>query len=148
MKIALYLDLFEFFNENHLKCIKCALDDFKMDTVVIIPSMKDSNVSIDKRINSIRTTLYYNKIYPLYPYNYLTYIYNKNKTIKIDKIEELLIPPYYQYATFHALKNKYCNDEIFILCKKKTIEDISDWMNGEQIIKDYNFIIVSDNILI
>lgn len=61
--------------------------------------------------------------------------------VKVDDIEKSLIPPYYSYATLHALKNKYCNDEIFILCGEDTIEDIPNWMHGGEILKDYNFLI-------
>ena len=68
-------------------------------------------------------------------------LYTK-KGISTTSIEEKLIPPYYSYATLHALKNKYCNDEVFILCGEDTIKDIPDWMNGEQIIKDYDLLIV------
>ena len=61
---------------------------------------------------------------------------------EMSTIEKYLTPPYYSYATLHALKNKYCNDEIFVLCGEDTIKDIPNWMNGGAIIKDYNFLIV------
>lgn len=63
--------------------------------------------------------------------------------IIISSIEKELTPPYYSYATLHALKNKYCNDEIFVLCREDTIKDIPNWMNGETIIQDYDFLIVN-----
>ena len=50
----------------------------------------------------------------------------------MSTIEKYLTPPYYGYATLHALKNKYCNDEIFILCGEDTIKDIPNWMNGDE----------------
>ena len=62
--------------------------------------------------------------------------------IYINLIEKELIPPYYSYATLHALKNKYCNDEIFVLCGEDTIKDIPNWMHGGKIIEDYDFLIV------
>ena len=60
--------------------------------------------------------------------------------IIVDLIETKLIPPYYSYATLHALKNKYCNDEIFVLCGEDTIKDIPNWMHGGKIIEDYDFL--------
>ena len=72
----------------------------------------------------------------------IDYICSNNKKIYVDKIEKELIPPYYSYATLHALKNKYCNDEIFVLVGSDTMKDIPNWMNGEAIIQDYNFLIV------
>ena len=137
MKIALYLGSFNPFHNGHLKCVKIALKDFKMDKVVIVPTMQnpwkeEKVLDIDKRIDIIRNSIWYNILKDI---DTVTYI-------SISQIEKFLNPPYYSYATLHALKNKYCNDEIFILCGEDTIKDIPDWMNGEQIIQDYNFLIV------
>jgi nicotinic acid mononucleotide adenylyltransferase len=57
-------------------------------------------------------------------------------------VEKDLIPPYYSYATLHALKTKYCNDEIFVLCGEDTMKSIPDWMHGGKIIEDYDFLVV------
>ena len=134
MKIALYLGSFNPFHNGHLKVIKTALNDFKMDKVIIVPTMqnpwkKEKVLDIDKRRDIIVRTLLYNH-------------FKHEGPIYISLIEKELIPPYYSYATLHALKNKYCNDEIFVLCGEDTIKDIPDWMNGEAIIRDYNFIVV------
>lgn len=134
MKIALYLGSFNPFHLGHLEVVKSALVDFKMDRVIIVPTMqnpwkKEKVLGIDNRIDIINKSIltspvcYWHKII-------------------VDDIEINLIPPYYSYATLHALKNKYCNDEIFVLCGEDTIKDIPEWMNGEQIIKDYNFLVV------
>ena len=130
MKIALYLGSFNPFHNGHLDVIKTALIDFGMDEVVIVPTMQnpwkeEKVLDMDKRMDIIWESLSTEVI-----------IFTT-----IDPIEEKLIPPYYSYATLHALKNKYCNDEVFILCGRDTIEDIPNWMNGEQIIKDYDFLI-------
>jgi nicotinic acid mononucleotide adenylyltransferase len=62
--------------------------------------------------------------------------------IRISNIEQSLIPPYYSYATLHALKTKYCNDEVYILCGEDTINSVPDWMHGGKIIEDYDFLVV------
>ncbi len=134
MKIALYLGSFNPFHNGHLHVVKTALNDFKMDEVIIVPSMqnpwkKEKVLDINIRVNIIWE---YQKSLPLDMY---TKVYR-------DLIEEELIPPYYSYATLHALKNKYCNDEIFVLCGEDTIKDIPNWMNGGKILEDYNFLIV------
>jgi len=134
MKIALYLGSFNPFHNGHLECIKTALNDFQMDEVIIVPTMqnpwkKEKVLDIDKRIGII---LEYVKKFPL---NFFYRVY-------LDLIEKELIPPYYSYATLHALKNKYCSDELFVLCGEDTIKNIPNWMNGEAIIQDYNFLIV------
>ena len=131
MKTAIYLGSFNPFHNDHLKLIRMALDDFGMEKVIIVPTMqnpwkKDKVLDIDKRIDIIWESL---------PLDVLM-------NSIVEDIEYNLTPPYYSYATLHALKNKYCNDELFILCGEDTINDIPNWMNGEQIIKDYNFLVV------
>ena len=58
MKIALYLGSFNPFHNGHLEVVKTALNDFKMDKVVIVPTMqnpwkKEKVLDIDKRIEII-----------------------------------------------------------------------------------------------
>ena len=144
-KIALYLGSFNPFHNGHLKVVQQALEDFKMDYVVIVPTMqnpfkKDSPLDIDKRKMIIKESLiYFMHCEPFYyaPWCKMILV----PPIVIDTIEKSLVPPYYSYATLHALKNKYCNDEIFVLCGEDTIEDVQNWMHGEQILKDYDFLI-------
>lgn len=158
MKIALYLGSFNPFHNGHLKVIQQALKDFKMDKVVIIPTMqnpwkKKKVLDMDKRIKIIDISVnspniiigYYKEGY-YEEYDHGRWIeedvpiFLNGKTC-IDSIEKELIPPYYSYSTLHTLKNKYCNDEIFILCGEDTMSVIPYWMNGEQIIQDYDFLI-------
>ena len=137
MKIALYLGSFNPFHNGHLEIVKIALNDFKMDKVIIVPTMqnpwkKEKVLDIDKRIDIIRNSIWYNILKEI----------DTISCISISHIEKYLTPPYYSYATLHALKNKYCNDEIFVLCGEDTIKDIPNWMHGGKIIEDYNFLVV------
>lgn len=127
MKIALYL--VEEFEEKIGNIIKNALDNFKVDKVIIVPSMKncDSKEQFDHKVFQIFFYLRENDLMD---------------KIKISTIELKLIPPYHKYATLHALKNNYCNDKVFILCEESDLEKISDWMNGGVILNDYDFLIV------
>lgn len=134
MKIALYLGSFNPFHNGHLEVVKTALNDFKMDKVIIVPTMqnpwkKEKVLDIDLRKYIITISLLSNH-------------FKHEGSVYISLIEKDLIPPYYSYATLHALKNKYCNDEIFVLCGEDTIKDIPNWMHGGTIIQDYNFLIV------
>ena len=134
MKIALYLGSFNPFHNGHLHVVKTALNDFKMDEVIIVPTMqnpwkKEKVLDINKRADIIWEDI---KELPI----------NLYEKVYRDLIETKLIPPYYSYATLHALKTKYCSDEIFILCGEDTIKDIPNWMHGGKIIEDYNFLIV------
>ena len=159
MKIALYLGSFNPFHNGHLEVVKTALNDFKMDKVIIVPTMqnpwkKEKVLDIDKRIEIINIFVNSSDIVIGHYIDGYYEKYDHGKWIEeevpifldertyIDSIEKKLIPPYYSYATLHALKNKYCNDEVFVLCGEDTIKDIPNWMNGEQIIKDYDFLIV------
>ena len=140
MKIALYLGSFNPFHNDHLKVVKTALNDFKMDKVIIVPTMQnpwkeEKVLDIYKRFDIIANSIF---IEPIIKSLKLF----SNKRLFIDLIEKELIPPYYSYATLHALKNKYCNDEIFVLVGSDTMKDIPNWMNGEAIIQDYDFLVV------
>ena len=132
MKIALYLGSFNPFHNGHLEVVKTALNNFKMDKVIIVPTMQnpwkeEKVLDIDKRFDIIASSIF---------------IEFSNKFLSIDLIEKKLIPPYYSYATLHALKNKYCNNEVFVLVGSDTMKDIPNWMHGGKIIEDYNFLIV------
>lgn len=144
MKIALYLGSFNPFHNGHLEVIKTALNDFKMNGVIIVPTMqnpwkKEKVLDIDKRIEIIKKSLLISKEDTSIPGLYQFYY---PKGIEISSIEKELIPPYYSYATLHALKNKYCNDEVFVLCGEDTMKDIPNWMHGGKIIEDYDFLVV------
>lgn len=148
MKIALYLGSFNPFHNGHLKCIKTALNDFKMDKVVIVPTMQnpwkeEKVLDIDKRVQIIHSSILGAGIIHKSHKMYTCGNSPLSAWVKYSTIEKELIPPYYSYATLHALKNKYCNDEIFVLCGSDTIEDIPNWMHGGKIIEDYNFLIVN-----
>jgi len=147
MKIALYLGSFNPFHNGHLEVIKTALEDFKMDKVIIVPTMqnpwkKEKVLDINKRINIIYTSILCGGIVHKGHYRYTCGNSPLKEWVECSPIEKNLIPPYYSYATLHALKNKYCNDEIFILCGEDTIKSIPNWMNGEKIIQDYDFLII------
>jgi nicotinate-nucleotide adenylyltransferase len=144
MKIALYLGSFNPFHNGHLECVKTALNDFKMNGVIIVPTMQnpwkeEKVLDIDKRIKIIKQSLLISKKDNSIPGLYQFYY---PKGIGISSIEKELIPPYYSYATLHALKTKYCNDEVFILCGEDTMKSIPDWMHGGKIIEDYDFLVV------
>ena len=141
MKIALYLGSFNPFHNGHLKVIQQALSDFKMDKVVIVPTMqnllkKENLIEFNKRCYII-----YRSLFGIKDTDRGIYTFGVLNGIELSIIETKLTPPYYSYSTLHALKNKYCNDEIFILCGEDTMSVIPYWMNGEQIIQDYNFLI-------
>ena len=147
MKIALYLGSFNPFHNGHLEVVKTALNDFKMDKVVIVPTMQnpwkeEKVLDINKRIEIIHLSILkaglIHKAHKMYTCGNSPL----SAWVNYSTIEKELIPPYYSYATLHALKNKYCNDEVFVLVGSDTMKDIPNWMHGGKIIEDYNFLIV------
>ena len=150
MKIALYLGSFNPFHNGHLEVIKTALNDFKMNGVIIVPTMqnpwkKEKVLDIDKRVEIITEGYFTFWCSQKLECTFLSHgiqVGSKWLEVSIDLIEKELIPPYYSYATLHALKNKYCNDEVFVLVGSDTMKDIPNWMHGGKIIEDYNFLIV------
>ena len=145
MKIALYLGSFNPFHNGHLEVIKTALNDFKMDKVIIVPSMqnpwkKEKVLDFDKRVEIICKAI--DSIWFKDPKKYKKELSPLFNYISVEDIEKSLIPPYYSYATLHALKTKYCNDDIYILCGEDTMKSIPDWMHGGKIIEDYDFLVV------
>ena len=142
MKIALYLGSFNPFHNGHLEVVKTALNDFKMDEVIIVPTMQNPWKEEKVLDINIRKFIIYWSIKLNEDFDIVIDWQKGIPSIYIDLIEKELIPPYYSYATLHALKNKYCNDEIFVLCGEDTMKDIPNWMHGEAIIQDYDFLIV------
>ena len=145
MKIALYLGSFNPFHNGHRDVILSAIKDFGMDRVIIVPSMqnpwkKEKALDFDKRVEIICEAI--DAIWFKDPKNNKKELSHLFNYISIENIETKLIPPYYSYATLHALKTKYCNDEIFVLCGEDTMKDIPNWMHGGKIIEDYDFLIV------
>ena len=145
MKIAFYLGSFNPFHNGHRDVILTAIKDFGMDKVIIVPSMqnpwkKEKALDFDKRVEIICKAI--DSIWFKDPKKYKKELSPLFNYISVEDIEKSLIPPYYSYATLHALKTKYCNDDIYILCGEDTLKSIPDWMHGGKIIEDYDFLVV------
>lgn len=130
MKVAFYLGSFNPPHYGHLAVINDGLQQFGMDKVVVVPAMhnptkKDKPAPFDIRCS------------------WMERICSKfNGYVEVDNIEALMIPPYYSYATLHALRTKYCNDDTYLLVGEDIAKEINDWMNGGQIIKDWDILVV------
>lgn len=111
MKIALYLGSFNPFHNGHLEVVKIALEDFGMDKVIIVPTMQnpwkeEKVLDINKRIEIIHLSILraglIHKAHKMYTCGNSPL----SAWVNYSTIEKELIPPYYSYATLHALKNK------------------------------------------
>ena len=129
MRVAFYLGSFNPPHYGHLTVINEALVNFGMDKVVVVPAMhnptkKEKPAPFDIRCNWMKRICY------SFP------------GVEVDRIEESMIPPFYSYATLHALRTKYCNDETYLLVGEDLVDEINDWMNGGQILKDWDLLVV------
>lgn len=130
MKVAFYLGSFNPPHYGHLTVINDGLQQFGMDKVVVVPAMHNPAKKKKPAPFDIRCS-------------WLERICSKfNGLVEVDRIEESMIPPYYSYATLHALRTKYCNDETYLLIGEDLVEEIKDWMNGGQILKDWDLLVV------
>ena len=138
MKIAFYLGSFNPFHNGHLKVIETAFTRYKVDKVVIVPTMQspwkhNKILGFYDRVNIIALS-----IQPLLRNNPLYDVY-------IDQIERKLEYPYYSCKTLAALRDKYSNNrknELFFLCGKDTMDDIPKWNNGDKILEEWKFLVV------
>lgn len=142
MKIALFLGKFNPFHKGHLEAVEAAFLKFHMDKIIVVPTMLQNPwwegkfLDFDERFEIIKRSLL-----DLWTIG-ISWIRDNQNRIIISDIEKDLIPPYYEYATLHALKNKYCNDEVFVLCGVDVIQDIPNWMHGGKILEDYDFLVI------
>mgnify|MGYP002522662064 CR=1 FL=1 len=130
MKVAFYLGSFNPPHYGHLMVINEAVQNFKMDKVIVVPAMHNPTKKIKPAPFDLR-------------YSWMERVCSKfGNCVEVDRIEESMIPPFYSYATLHALRNKYCNDETYLLIGEDLVNEIPDWMNGGQILNDWDLLIV------
>lgn len=130
MKIAIYLGSFNPPHYGHLTVINDALQRFNMDKVIVVPAMHNPTKKENPAPFDLRCS-------------WMERLSNQfDGYVEVDRIEESMIPPFYSYATLHAIRNKYCNDETFLLIGQDLVKEIPNWMNGGQILKDWDLLVV------
>lgn len=130
MKVAFYLGSFNPPHYGHLTVINEGLQSFGMDKIVVVPAMHNPTKKVKPAPFDIRCS-------------WMERVCNKfGNNVEVDRIEESMIPPFYSYATLHALRTKYCNDETYLLIGEDLVTQIDDWMNGGQILKDWDLLVV------
>lgn len=135
MKIAFYLGSFDPFHNGHLKVVKEAFDKFKMDKVVIVPTMQNPWKRNKVRGIYDRGNIIALSIADLY--------WKEGLNVVVDYTELTLEPPYYSYVTLDALKKKYGkSNSLYFLCGADTIKNVKHWKNGDKIFKEWTFLVV------
>lgn len=134
MKVAFYLGSFDPPHYGHLTVINEALQNFGMDLVVVVPAMHNPTKKMEPAPFDLRCSWMERLC--------AKFTTCTNQLAIVDRIEESMIPPFYSYATLHALRNKYCNDETYLLVGEDLVNQIPDWMNGGQILKDWDLLVV------
>lgn len=131
MKVAIYLGSFNPPHYGHLTVINDGLQQFNMDKIVVVPAMHNPTKKEKPAPFNLRC-------------NWLERICSKfNGLVEVDRIEESMIPPFYSYATLHALRTKYCNDKTYLLIGEDLVKEIPNWMHGGKIMQDWDLLIVN-----
>ena len=105
MKIAFYLGSFNPPHYGHLTVINDGLQEFGMDKVIVVHAMHTPAKKIKPSPFDLRCS-------------WMERLCSKFNGAEVDRIEESMIPPFYSYATLHALRTKYCNDETYLYTRK------------------------------
>jgi nicotinate-nucleotide adenylyltransferase len=136
MKIAFYLGSFNPFHNGHLKVIETAFEKYKMNKVVIVPTMQNP-----WKNNKVLSLFNRNSIIAL---SIADFYWHRGYNIVTDFIEKELEEPYYSYITLEKLKEKYSkeNTELYFLCGQDTMNDVPNWYNGSTIMKEWKFLVV------
>lgn len=137
MKIGLFFGKFNPIHNGHIGIIAEAILYNKFDKVVIVPRMQsplqsETLLDINERIRLIKTSLLLSRVkkndIPLFRF------------CEVSEIEKEMIPPYYTYATFEALKNKYYGNDVYFICGYDTMKEVKNWMHGEYMLQNNKFL--------
>ena len=129
MKLGVFVGSFNPVHKGHVKIVNYILDNKYVDKVLIIPTgnywNKTDLINIKDRINMLKC-------------------YESEKIIIEQDINNLK----YTYEIMNALKNRYKDDELYLVLGADNIIKFNSWKNYKNLIK-YKFIIYNrDNICV
>ena len=125
MRLGVFVGSFNPVHKGHIKIVNYILNNNYVDKMIIIPTgnywNKNDLINIKDRINMLK------------------YYENENIIIEQD-INNLK----YTYEVMNALKNKYPNDELYLVLGADNIINFNQWKKYNILIK-YKFIIYNRN---
>lgn len=138
MKVGFFLGSFNPVHNGHIRIAEKVIKENGLDKVIFVPTMQNpfkqqKPVDIETRAQLIKLSLLFSNC-KINDKPLLTYC-------KVDISEKELTPPFYSYKILKILNEKYADDERFIICGQDTIEAIPQWKNGEDVLRENNFIV-------
>lgn len=129
MRIGLLLGSFDPVHNWHLEMAQKALEANLVDQVFFVPAKqnpwKEKSTDYAKRCWMLLSEV------------------KRIPNCKVSAIEDKLPPPYYSYKTLQALKEKYHNDDLYLIVGADTATSIKDWKEGDWILNNVQLITVS-----
>lgn len=131
MNIAFLMGSFDPIHIGHINMIRLALQSGMIDKVIVVPSghnpwKKQEPASFNLRIEMIEAAIK--------PFG---------KSCSVSTIESAFEPPYYANKSLNHFKERYKEDNLFILCGEDTVCKIPKWKDAEKdILPFYNVIVI------
>lgn len=129
MKIAIYIGSFNPIHLMHEKIVKDLLTNNFMDKVIVIPT--GDNYHLKNNLVSFKDR-----------FNMLTLAFN-NENIIISDIEQKEY--HYTYQNISILKEKYPNDELYLVIGADNLFELNTWKNYTYLLDTCFFIVYGRN---
>lgn len=129
MKIGICIGSFNPIHLGHEKMIKSLIKNNDIDMAIVIPA--GDNYHLKSNLLSYTDR-----------YNMLKLSFNNEKIIISDLEKDKY---HYTYENIKLLKEKYINDELYLVIGADNLVELDTWKNYEYILKNCNFIVYNRN---
>ncbi|MFC1501185.1 nicotinate-nucleotide adenylyltransferase [Elusimicrobiota bacterium] len=129
MRIGIFGGTFDPIHIGHIQLANNATKDFKLNKIFFVPAkipphkVSRNLLPVKQRLEMISLAIKTNKAFSISKYE----INRKNTT--------------YTYQTVKYFKNKYPNDEIFLLLGSDSLNDLNSWKHPEILVSLCKFIV-------
>lgn len=119
-KIGFLMGSFDPIHVGHINMIRLALNSGLLDKVIVVPSghnpwKKEEPAPFDLRVKMIEAS-----------------IGQFGDKCEVSSIESTFEPPFYSNKPLNHFREKFKNDELYILCGTDTVHRIPRWKNAER----------------
>lgn len=126
MRIGLYCGSFAPVHNGHIGIVKQTLKEDIVDKIIIVPTKdywnKTISIPFEKRVECLKLF--------------------EDETIIIDDDEKDCFTPN-TYTLLENLKEKYPNDQLYLMIGADNLPLFKNWVNSEYLLKNYPFIIMN-----
>lgn len=128
-RIGFLMGSFDPIHIGHLYMATEALNNNFVDEVVFVPTFqnpwKPQSTDFWQRCNLVEMSL------------------NGMTNCSISTIESLISAPFYSYKTLEKLRDKYKEDELYIIVGADVAPEINRWEKGDWILENFELIVVN-----